>query len=133
MGAGSESELSYKRLKAMDATNACRLALDKEGGIVEGAGKSLVQASNVLLEGGAGDIFRKALNAPYEQLLLNEGGPINTEGVQDSAIVVKNAVRNAVSLAGIVLTTQGDVRLKEMTEADKQLAVISMQQRKVNF
>jgi chaperonin GroEL len=133
MGAGSESELSYKRLKAMDACNAARLALDPLGGVVEGAGKSLVKASDVLPESIAGDIFRKALNAPYEQLLVNEGGELDTEGVYDSALVVKNAVKNAVSLAGIVLTTQGDIRLPELSAEDKQLQILSLQQRKVNF
>lgn len=47
------------------------------------------------------------------------------ESVQDSTIVIKNAVKNAVSLAGIVLTTQGDIRLPERSFEDKQLEILA--------
>ena len=125
IGAGSESELSYKRLKAMDACNACRLALSD--GIVEGGAMSLVKASDVLTETASADVFRKAMLAPNEQLVINNSGKLDTQGIYDSALVIKNAIRNAVSLAGIVLSTGADIRLKEESQEDKQIKILSMQ------
>ena len=135
MGAGSESELSYKMLKAKDAANACRLALEE--GVLPGAATSLVKAAEVLgtfKPGSAEDIFSQALLAPHKQLIENNGGKkLNLKGVWDSALVVKNAVRNAISLSGIILTISGDIRLPELTEADKQIKILSMQQNRVKF
>ena len=128
-------ELSYKMLKAKDAANACRLALEE--GVLPGAATSLVKAAEVLgafKPGSAEDIFSQALLAPHKQLIENNGGKkLNLKGVWDSALVVKNAVRNAISLSGIILTISGDIRLPELTEADKQIKILSMQQNRVKF
>lgn len=126
LGAGSESELSYKLLKCNDALNACRGAL--MSGIVEGAGKSLVEASEVLDQTSTGSIFANALVAPYKQLVSNNGEEeLNTEGVYDSTHVIKMAVKNAVSLASIVLTTRADIRIPDKTLEDYQIEAITQQ------
>lgn len=125
LGAGSESELSYKRLKATDAVNACRLAL--EGGIVEGGGKTLYNVAMNILVTPISNIFINALGSPFRQLMENEEGEMNTEGVWDSSLVIQNAVKNAVSLAGIVLTTGADIQIPEESSEDKQLRILSMQ------
>ena len=128
MGAGSESELSYKLLKCKDSISAAKWALDQ--GIVEGAGVSLVKASDILPENTTGDIFRTALNAPYKQLLENSGEEgINTDGVWDSSLVLKNAVKNSVSLAGIILTTGADIRLREKTKEEQELEILTLKNR----
>lgn len=133
LGANSESELSYKLLKARDAISACSLAL--QGGVLEGGGKSLAKAATALGDSPLERIFKKALLGPFTQLVLNEGKVsgmhydnldqlLNTENIWDATIVVKNAVKNAVSLAGIILTTQGDIRLRDSTFEEKQLEIL---------
>lgn len=71
MGAGSESELSYKLLKARDALNACRLAFIS--GICLGGGLSLYKASLELPDTLAGEVFKIALQEPIKQLMVNSG------------------------------------------------------------
>lgn len=127
MGAGSESELSYKLLKARDALNACRLSFLE--GIIVGAGKGLSQSAHELGKGLTETILYKALYAPLLQLCDNNGGDIiELEGVYDAKIVISNAIKNAVSLAGIVATIQGDIRLKDRTKEDIELEILSKKQ-----
>lgn len=132
LGAGSESELSYKRLKAQDAISACRLAL--QDGIVPGAASSLLKASFLGFETMpcTQTIFTHALEAPFTQLAINSGESeeiflSKLENVWDATAVIKSAVKNAVSLAGMVLTTGADIRLKDLTFEDKQLEILYKQ------
>lgn len=132
LGAGSESELSYKLLKCNDALNACRAALLE--GVVEGGAKSLSYAVNSLdgNETIEAEVFKQALLEPYCQLVSNnDEEELNTEGVYDATIVIKNAVKNAVSLASIVLTTKADIRIPQKTLEDYQIEMI--QQKRFNF
>lgn len=62
---------------------------------------------------------------------LNIENYIISEEVKDATIVLENAVKNALSLASIVLTTKADIRLKEKTLEDAQLEMI--QQKRFNF
>lgn len=125
LGASTETELSYKRLKAEDARNASYLALQE--GIVPGGGVALWNASINLPDTVGGTILRKALVAPINQIAENAGaivafvepnGDANgfnaktgelvnmwEAGIVDPAKVVKNAIKNAISVAGTVLTT----------------------------
>jgi chaperonin GroEL len=104
LGANSESELSYFRLKATDAINASRLAL--ADGVVRGGGIALYEIADTMPDTPAGQILKKALKAPHEQIKANLG--VETleiaDDVIDAARVQKNAVRNAVSLASTILT-----------------------------
>lgn len=159
LGANSESELSYRRLKTIDAISAARLAL--EDGIVVGGGIALLVAAKKLRSnpellalgisiGGQErkpslvgvEILAKALKAPFEQICENAGvkvdhvletddefskesGSINSwtlgeskgfnaktgeivdmweAGIVDPSKVVKNSVKNALSVASTVLT-----------------------------
>lgn len=123
LGAHTESELSYKRLKAEDARNAAYLAL--QDGVVAGGGVALLEASLDLPDTIGGRILSVALKAPLKQIVLNagedpkaltllvgEGFNAKTRevvnmwdaGILDPAKVVKNAVKNAISVAGTVLT-----------------------------
>lgn len=104
VGANSESELSLKRLKIEDARNAAYQAL--QSGIVVGAGKALVNAIEKLPDTIGGNILRKALIAPFVQLQKNFGqDDIDTTNVVDPVAVPKNAVKNAISVAGTILTS----------------------------
>ncbi len=128
LGANSESELSYIRLKCMDAINASKLAL--QDGVVKGGGIALYNAA-MSLDGTteAGKIMYLALRAPYEQNCINMGIPASGtdfgENVIDAAKVIKNAVRNAVSLASTVLTTGIVITTPPMTE--QELAMLQIQ------
>ena len=129
LGASSESELSYKRLKAEDARNAAYLAL--QDGVVPGGGVALYNAALELPETIGGKILREALMAPFWQIVTNAGlepdqltythdiggnygFDANTGSIVDMweakivdpARVTKNSVRNAISIAGTVLTAE---------------------------
>lgn len=126
LGANSESELSYRRLKTIDAISAAKLAL--EDGIVPGGGVSLRNSRTNLPKTEGGLIMQKALLAPSNQIANNAGyvGPtgagirekttygLNAKtgeivdmweaGIVDPSKVVKNSVKNALSVASTVLT-----------------------------
>lgn len=131
LGANSESELSYVRLKAEDARNESYLAL--QDGVVAGGGLALYNTIEALPDTIGGLILSEALQAPFNQIYFNGTGvkPYESEseqhvfggktgynvktgknvdmweeGILDSAKVIKNAIRNAISIAGTVLTVQ---------------------------
>lgn len=111
LGANNESELSHKRLKCHDAIHSSRLAL--RDGVVTGGGVVLNNISDDMPDTDAGRILKSALKAPLIQNLHNMGvDEASWEGtVLDAAVVVKNSVRNAVSLASTILTLGGDVSI----------------------
>lgn len=113
IGANNESELSHKRLKYADAINSCRLAL--KSGVVKGGGVCL--ANLVLPNTEIANMVGNALCAPHLQLRRNGG--ITTEDIWDASAVMKNAVRNAISLASIVLTTGIVISLPPKPEQPK--------------
>ena len=123
VGAHSDSALSYKRLKVEDAIAAAWHALN--GGIVAGGGVCLRDITALLPDTVGGAILKEALCAPYEQILKNADIALiqcdpdygfDTSTLQvvnmydahitDPAIIVKNAVKNAVSVAASILTAQ---------------------------
>lgn len=138
LGAKSETELSYLRLKTEDAIHSSRLAL--KGGIVAGGGLALANASKDLPFTTGGDILREALAAPLKQIITNagiseeDGGELldrqnvnnpnlgfnaNTlefvdmfdANIVDAALVVKGAIRNALGIASTLLTTSSVITL----------------------
>lgn len=117
IGANSETELSYISKKAKDGRNASYLAL-KEG-VVAGAGTSLVRASEKMPDTAGGRILREALKVPHNTLKSNMGETqsINND-ILDPVIVVRNAVKNAISIAGTVLTIRGGVTLNKKENAN---------------
>lgn len=130
VGANSESDLSYRRLKAEDARNAVYLAL--QDGVVPGGGVALLNAANTMPDTIGGNLLKKTLKAPIAQIMKNagwdktdlidesrekienvgfdakNGGYVDMWEAQiiDPAKVVKNAIKTAISVAGIVLTTE---------------------------
>lgn len=129
LGANSESELSYLRLKSEDARNSCYLAL--QDGVVAGGGVALRNVIEVLPDTIGGKILERVLWSPIEQIIENAGSKINDDvftsllgtnkgfdaksgqivdmwevGIIDPNKVVKNSITNAISLAGTVLTTR---------------------------
>lgn len=109
LGANSETELSYIRGKALDGRNASYLALN--GGIVKGAGRALGLAADKLdIHTVGGKILNNAIRYPTAQILdnmgINELKDLDIDLISDPAIVVKNAITNALSVASMILTTK---------------------------
>lgn len=123
LGASSESELSYIAKKAKDGRNASVLAL--QGGVVAGGGWSLKEAAKTLPDTIGGNILKQALTVPMNQILINIGLSLAendgkfADTIIDPALVVKNAVRNAISVAGTVLTAKAVVTLPPKVEEKK--------------
>lgn len=113
LGANSETELSYIKGKALDARNASFLAL--QGGIVKGGGVSLREIGQKLPDSIGGNILRRSVSYPYQNICVNmEIGETNLYDIKkaefyavyDPAIVVKNSFINALSVASTILTTK---------------------------
>lgn len=130
LGAKSETELSYLRLKCEDAIFSSRAAL--KYGIVAGGGVALWQCIHDLPHTKGGDILREALVAPIKQIIANAGGSLegmttekycgyNAEtgewidmfdaGVVDASQIVLGAIRNALGIASTLLTTSSVIIL----------------------
>ena len=118
-----------------DAIYATKAAL-KEG-IVPGCGVALLDASQKILSGQAGEVLLKAIKAPYNTILDNAGlsmlatdGAIGTginvvtgecvdmvrAGIVDPVLVTKTALKNAVSVALTIMSADcviSNIRVNE--------------------
>jgi chaperonin GroEL len=120
VGAATETEMKYLKLKIEDAVNATKAAIEE--GIVAGGGVALVKAAQKIAEGFAKtkekmspdmrvgyEVVLKALEMPLRQIALNAG--VDAGVVVDKVMTAKNnagydAVKNEIVpdmlLAGIV-------------------------------
>ena len=124
VGANSDVELKEKKDRVDDAIHATKAAI-KEG-IVAGGGIALLNAANKLNNKTEGQkIFIEAIKAPYRIILENAGLPelypqIKNRGIDvkngkevnmikagiiDPVLVTKTALKNAVSVASTILST----------------------------
>ncbi len=119
LGSNSQTDLSYKRLKANDANRSTYLAL--QYGVVKGGGICLYDVSTKLPDTEAGNILCKALQAPLTQAMTNYGMEVApyinmiTDDIVDASMVIKRAVRNAVGIASTILTASSIVYIPEKT------------------
>lgn len=134
LGAQSETELSYKRLKAEDAVWSSRAAL--HDGIVPGGGVALRNAANLMLDTIGGRIMAIALRAPIKQIIANTGAKdiysdssypetkgfnaangdfvdMFEAGIVDSVSIVRNAVRNSLGIVSLLLTACSVITLPQ--------------------
>lgn len=111
VGAISESELSYIIKKAKDACSASYFAL--KDGVVEGGGVAFLNCIAELPDTIGGKILTHALVTPHDQILANFG--VDTMNIPDNVVdaswVVKNAIKNAISIAGTILTAKSVIIL----------------------
>lgn len=136
VGASSEDEVKYLKLKIEDGVNETKRALEE--GIVMGGNVAFIHASKKLKEKDLGyNIVLKALEAPLRQIVENSNGSPdviidkirnsdsltlgynaldNTVvedmyklGIIDAVKVVKAVLQYAVTEAGIFLTIGGDI------------------------
>jgi chaperonin GroEL len=105
VGAATETEMKYLKLKIEDAVNATKAAIDE--GIVAGGGTALIKAAQKVSESFKLDkakksmsreeeigfmIVLKALEAPLRQIVLNAG--------KDDAAVIIEEIRKSKGFAG---------------------------------
>ena len=117
LGANSETELSWKRLKCEDAINSCQKAL--QSGVVIGGGLCLELVSHELPDTIGGKILSQALLAPCKQILenMNLGEPNWGIEIIDAAKVVKQAIRNAIGVSSTILTASAVITLPKKDQA----------------
>ena len=130
---GGDSDIEQKELydRVEDAVCAVRSALEE--GILPGGGSALLYLSEQIGGSAAEDIISYAMKAPFRQIVENAGkmypatagdfgegwdvkgdryGDMYKMGVIDPAKVTKNALKNAVSVATTILTTNAIVTLR---------------------
>ena len=108
VGAESQSEREYLRLKLDDAVLATKYAMQE--GVVKGGGLALTEAADKLKE----SILTEAIKAPFNQIQANSGGFLEIgEAVVDPLKVTKTALLNACSVAGMIITTEVAVTNKK--------------------
>jgi len=122
VGANSKVELKEKKDRVEDAIYATKAALQE--GIVPGGGIALLNASQKISAGQAGEVLLNALSTPFKTILDNAG--IDTRrkfkdgegidvvtgefvsmvksGIIDPVLVTKSALKNAVSVALTVMS-----------------------------
>ena len=135
VGADSKVELKEKKDRVEDAIYATKAAL-KEG-IVPGGGVALLDASEKILSGQAGEVLLRAIKAPYNTILNNAGLDMSTTdgavgtginvvtgecvdmiqaGIVDPVLVTKTALKNAVSVALTIMSADcviSNIRVNE--------------------
>ena len=131
---GGDSDIAQKEKydRVEDAVCAVRSAIEE--GILPGGGSSLLFESKFLDDNNEAEaIIKFALNAPFKQIVSNAGkmypasinefgegynvkngeyGNMYKMGIIDPAKVTKNALKNAVSVATTILTTNAIVTYK---------------------
>lgn len=106
VGAASQVERGYLQDKLDDAVQSVRGAIRE--GVVKGRGMTLYDIANELPE----NILTNALKAPYAQ--ITENGVIGDgSDIIDGVPVQLSCVRTACSVAGIVITTEMTIAIKE--------------------
>lgn len=101
----SETDRKYKYDKVEDAVNAVKSALQE--GTVPGAGLALKQIADELPEGA---ILKRALCAPYEQIMSNAGEDFPVPAwVRNSVKVERVALEHACAIAADLATACGVV------------------------
>lgn len=109
VGANSQVEKGYLQDKLDDAVQSVRGAIRE--GVVPGRGETLRVISDAI----PGSILAEALREPSKQILIN-GVPDTGDNIIDGVPVVISCVKTACSVAGVVITTEMTVALKENEE-----------------
>ncbi len=112
VGAYTENEQKAIKAKVENAVNSTQIAY--KGGVVPGAGKSLLDIKT------SSELLNKALKAPRTQLEVNGAKYLNEDTV-DPADVVITALESAVSIAGGLLT-MGGISVPKRKKEDKEIA-----------
>lgn len=110
VGAKSDQDRVYLKLKIEDAVNATRAALQE--GIVKGGGLALKEIADSLPED---NILKEPLQSPYNQIQENAGGKLEIkDDIFDPVKVVKAIVDNACAFAGTFITAGAAIIEREL-------------------
>lgn len=113
VGAPTEAELRYMKLKIDDAVCATKAAIQE--GVVRGGGIALKMIALDLPDG----VLKTALQAPYNQIQENAGGSLRIEDdIFDPVKVTRCALENACSCAGALLTISSSIATKRVKLKD---------------
>lgn len=105
IGSVSDTDRKYRYDKAEDAVNAVRAALEE--GTVKGAGLALKEIADALPDGY---ILKRALCAPYNQIMDNAGEVFAVEPwVRNAVKVERIALENACHIAADIATAGGAI------------------------
>ena len=100
VGATTDAENYYRKLKVEDGVYACKAAL--RGGYVKGAGFALKEIADKLPDT---NLLKNALLTPYELIKESLGGEINlTDNIIDPAEAMYYAVEHAVQVVAELIT-----------------------------
>lgn len=105
VGAPSQVERGYLQDKLDDAVQSVRGAI--RDGVVKGAGLTLKEIAEELPE----NILTEPIKSVYNQ--IQENGVGSLDDIIDGVPVVVSCVTNACSVAGIVITTEMTIAIKE--------------------
>lgn len=109
VGASTNAEALYLKLKIEDGVNACRAALQE--GYVKGGGLCLKEIAEQMPE----NVLTNALKTPHMQIMENAGGHLEIgEEIIDPTKVIRLEVEHAVAIASQLLTT--DILIAEEKE-----------------
>ena len=115
IGATSDADRKYKYDKAEDAVNAVKSALQE--GVVPGAGLATKKIAEDMPDTA---ILKKALKAPYEQIMTNAGEIFEIpEWVKNSVKVERVALQNACDVALNLATAGGAIAQERPKSLDK--------------
>jgi chaperonin GroEL len=145
VGGATETEIEEKRFRVEDAVAAVKAAMEE--GVVPGGGVTLLEASRNLPNTTGGKLLKNALEQPFRILLENadlkpdmyigqgllkpgEGVDVNSGeivkllgvGIVDPAKVTREAIQNAVSVAGTAMT-MGALIVPKKEEKKDEVAV----------
>jgi chaperonin GroEL len=146
VGAPTEAEMKYLKLKVDDAVNATRAAMEE--GIVIGGGRTLYDVSLGKAESDGEDVIRKACGMPMRRIIENSGEDAEAilavlgkgevwnalinekssdpykDGIIDPAKVERCALKNATSLSAIFLTSHAAIVEQPVDSVDKPRIVV---------
>jgi len=124
LGANSETDLSYKRLKCYDGIRSSELAL--KFGIVKGGGLCLKEVSETLPDSVSGSIMKEVLKTPYD-INIENGVKDIPDNIVDASMVIKKAVRHAIGISSTILTASALVYLPKKTPLEMQYEITTQQ------
>jgi len=114
VGAQTESERAYLKEKLKDAVSAAKVA--QQEGYVKGGGQTLAEIAKIL---GKDSILYTALKAPFERIQKNAGVVLDIpKTVVDPTKVIRLALENACSGAGMLITSDGAIADQKLTYGD---------------
>ena len=128
VAAKSDAETEYLLRKVEDSVLACKAAMEE--GIVKGGGLALKEINDELPKD---DILKDILDKPYEKIQENAGGQLEIgDNVIDPVKVVRVALENACSMAGIFITVQCAIAWKKNKLTDELGKLLQEREREKN-